>query len=70
MVSLSEAAKEAAYLRSLMQEIGMEKYKEIILFVDNLGALYIVSDPVYHVRTKHINPMFIILFARESHLAS
>jgi len=40
-VSFSKTAKEVAYLRSLMHEIGMEKYGEIILSVDNLGVLYI-----------------------------
>ena len=42
-------------MRSLMQEIGMEKYGEIILSVDNLGVLYIPSDPVYHAWMKHID---------------
>jgi len=54
-VSLSEATKEAVYLRSLFHEIGMDKYGKITLYIDNLGALYIASDPVHHARTKHID---------------
>jgi len=42
-------------LRSLFHEIGMDKYGKITLSVDNLGALYIASDPVHHARTKHID---------------
>jgi len=42
-ISLSEATKEAIYLRSLFHKIGMDKYGRIILSVDNLGALYIAS---------------------------
>ena len=67
-VSFSKTAKEVAYLRSLMHEIGMEKYGEIILSVDNLGVLYIAwsclscSDEAYMSNS--------ILFARESHLAN
>lgn len=54
-ISLSETAKEATYLRSLMHEIGMNKYGEIVFSVDNLAALYTASDSVHHARTKHID---------------
>jgi hypothetical protein len=54
-VSLSEAAKEAIYLRNLLLEMDLDKYGDVILYVDNLGALYIAFDPVHHARTKHID---------------
>jgi len=49
-----------------MQKIGMEKYGEIILSVDNLGVLYIPSDPVYHAWMKHIDVRSFC--SREGHI--
>lgn len=54
-VSLSEAAKEALYLRRLLLELGLRRMAEVRLHVDNQGAQYLEIDPVHHARTKHID---------------
>lgn len=54
-VSLSEAAKEALYLRALMHELKLPEFGEIVINIDNQGALCLANDPVFHARTKHID---------------
>jgi len=54
-VSLSEATKEALYLRSLLHELNLRTTGNIELHSDNQGALFLASDPVHHARTKHID---------------
>lgn len=56
-MSLTEATKEAVYLRSMMQELGITSLKidKIIIHCDNLGAQALMKNPVHHSRTKHID---------------
>ena len=53
-MALSEATKEAMYLRGFLKEIGIET-GPIILNYDNRGAGELVKNPVFHNRTKHID---------------
>lgn len=54
-VSLSEAVKEAIYLKGLLTELQQETFSKIELLIDNRGAEQLASNPVYHARTKHID---------------
>ncbi|XP_055848463.1 uncharacterized protein LOC129913688 [Episyrphus balteatus] len=54
-VSLSEASKEAIYLRSILLELGFLDFAKTKIFVDNRGALCLANDHVFHARTKHID---------------
>lgn len=54
-VSLAEAAKEALYLKSLLGELELNIFKDIVLYGDNMGAQYLANNPVFHARTKHID---------------
>lgn len=56
-VALSNASKEAVYLKNLLTDIGFEGYvaDQIKLFGDNLSAIQLVKNPVYHARSKHID---------------
>ncbi len=50
----TEAAREAIYLRGLVQTIfGWED--RVKLVGDNKGSLDLAKNPVFHARTKHIN---------------
>jgi hypothetical protein len=49
------AAKEAVWLRALLQEIGCEQEGATVLYVDNQGSIALAKNPVYHARTKHID---------------
>lgn len=53
-MALSEAAKEAVYLRCLVQELGINA-DNLTLSSDNLGAQMLASNPVFHARPKHID---------------
>lgn len=54
-VSLAEAVKEAIYLRSLLKELGSDKFANVMLFVDNQAALCLATDSVCHSCAKHID---------------
>jgi hypothetical protein len=39
---------------SVLSELGVERQRTPILCCDNLGVTYLTANPVFHVRTKHI----------------
>ena len=53
-IRITEAAKEALWLRRLIDELGVEQSK-VKLFSDSQSALLLAQNPVYHARTKHID---------------
>ena len=53
--SLASAATEVIWLQSLFNELGVPKLAAMpILWCDNVNANLLVSNPVFHARTKHI----------------
>lgn len=54
-LSLSEAAKEALYLRRLLDDMGFPITGPMTLYNDSQGAQMLITNPVYHSRTKHID---------------
>jgi hypothetical protein len=53
-VALSEAAREAVWLRSLYEELGFHQTEPTVILGDNDGSLAMVKDPQFHKRAKHI----------------
>ncbi|GAA5972159.1 hypothetical protein JCM3765_007763, partial [Sporobolomyces pararoseus] len=53
-MALSEAAREAIWLRQLLKELGYEVSKPTLIRGDNSGSLLLASHPTSHSRTKHI----------------
>jgi hypothetical protein len=53
-VALTEAAKEALWLRLFMEEIGHPLSTSLELRADNAGAIALSKNPEFHKRTKHI----------------
>jgi hypothetical protein len=52
------AAKEAVWLRSLLNELLIPETESpyaTIIYADNQGAIALAKDPKYHARTKHID---------------
>lgn len=53
-MALSEAAKEAIYLRGMLGELRMET-GQIEVFNDNMSASKLAENSVFHARSKHID---------------
>jgi len=55
LMAASEAAKDVVWIRRVLGEIdaGKLKYKPT-LFVDNMGMISLINNPVFHRRSKHI----------------
>jgi len=52
--SMAFATAELYWLRMLFRELHLSLIIPPTLWCDNLGALSLASNPVYHARTKHI----------------
>ncbi|WVZ07780.1 hypothetical protein V8G54_021126 [Vigna mungo] len=48
------ACSEIIWLRGVLTELGLSQAQPTPLHTDNTSAIQIVANPVYHVRTKHI----------------
>ena len=53
-VTLIEAVKEAIWLQSLMDNLGI-KQNFLRVHCDSMSVIYLVKNQVYHARTKHID---------------
>jgi hypothetical protein len=52
-VAAAHAAKEAMWLRSLIQQLFDTKLAHTTMFSDNQSAIALAKDHQYHARTKH-----------------
>lgn len=52
--ALAAAATEIAWLRRLLHEFDAPQPAPTILFCDNISAISLANNPVFHARTKHI----------------
>ncbi|XP_019197693.1 PREDICTED: uncharacterized protein LOC109191488 [Ipomoea nil] len=51
---LADVAAEVTWVVSLLRELGLHSGNPATLWCDNLGATYLVANPVFHARTKHV----------------
>ena len=52
--SMATTAAEITWIQFLLHEIGLTMNKKTLLLCDNMSALYMTKNPVFHARTKHI----------------
>ncbi|OMO89257.1 hypothetical protein CCACVL1_07965 [Corchorus capsularis] len=52
--ALASAAAEMTWLSFVLRDIGVYLKKPPVLFSDNISALHMTINPVFHARTKHI----------------
>jgi hypothetical protein len=57
-IALSEAAREARWLRSLFFELGFAQSMPTIIRGDNEGSIAMTKNPQFHKRAKHIELQF------------
>jgi hypothetical protein len=53
-ITLSEAGREACWLRSLYQELGFPQEKPSLIKGDNEGSIAMARNPQFHKKSKHI----------------
>ena len=51
----TNAAKEALWLRRLLEDLGLPQQAPTPLHCDNQSAIALAKNPVFHARTKHIS---------------
>ncbi|XP_051166009.1 uncharacterized protein LOC127284555 [Leptopilina boulardi] len=54
-MGLAEITKEAIYLRGFLLEFGFRGPEAVKISNDNMGALKLSENPVFHTRSKHID---------------
>lgn len=54
-MALTEAAKEAIYIRGFMSELGFSDPEKMQLSCDNRGAQFLARNHIFHARSKHID---------------
>jgi hypothetical protein len=52
--SLDNSTAKVMWVQTLLDELGVSQSKAAVLWCDNIGATYLSANPVFHVRTKHI----------------
>jgi hypothetical protein len=56
--SLCAATCEVVWLRRLLQDVGEEQRKAMIIKCDNQSSLKLENNPVYHSITRHVDTQF------------
>ena len=54
----SQAAAEVAWQRQFLEELGVRLEDPVVVGTDSQSALNLISNPVYHEKTKHIGIRF------------
>jgi len=52
--ALANASAELCWMQALLCELGVSLSAAPTLYCDNIGAIYLSSNPMYHARTKHV----------------
>lgn len=52
--SLAHACAETVWLSYLLHELGQPLSFPVVLSCDNISAIYMANNPVFHARTRHI----------------
>lgn len=65
--SLAHVAAEVSWIQSLLSEIGQPSQSTPIAWCDNMSALFLAANPVFHSRSKHVE--LDIHFVRDKVLA-
>ena len=57
-MALTEAVNEVIWLQGLMDDLGIvQGYLRV--HCDNMSAIYLAKNQIYHARTKHVDVKYI-----------
>ncbi|GKV29673.1 hypothetical protein SLEP1_g59547 [Rubroshorea leprosula] len=56
-MAITEAVKEALWLKGLVNDLGVEQ-NEMMVFCDSQSATHLTKNTMYHERTKHIQVQY------------
>ena len=48
------AACEIAWLCKLLDDLGLQMDKKVVIYCDNLSSIQLARNPMFQARTKHI----------------
>ena len=65
--ALAFASAELCWIRTFLKDLGIYIHDPPILWCDNVSALAIASNPVFHAKTKHIEVDFHFVRERVLH---
>jgi hypothetical protein len=51
---VANAIAEACWLRKLLPKIHRPLHRAIVVYCDNISTVYLLTNPVQHQRTKHM----------------
>ena len=54
-MAVTQATKEAIWLRGLLKEVGHDTKEPVTIYSDNQGCISLAKNPVYHAKSKHID---------------
>jgi hypothetical protein len=54
-VAVGHSMKDALWLRNLLKELGYQQHNAMIINGNNIGAISLTKDAVFHARSKHID---------------
>ena len=60
-VAASDATKQAVWLRKVLIDLVQTQDAPIVIHCDNMSAIAICNNPVFHGKTKHIKLKFYFL---------
>ncbi|KAL8145756.1 hypothetical protein AgCh_003778 [Apium graveolens] len=54
-MAATTAASQAIWLRKLLSQVTDEYIEPVIIYIDNMSAIDLVKNPMFHGRSKHID---------------
>ena len=53
-MALSDCSRQVSWIRNIFLELGI-RLQPVLVYGDNQGSIFIGSNPVQEIRTKHID---------------